>query len=75
MIKRLLSGSAIIYATIFCLLALLFAKNGLDMAIPMKGILLVAIAPAFFAYSTGRCLTRPGAAGPSRPKDHGARPD
>lgn len=52
MIKRLLSGSAIIYATIFCLLALLFAKNGLDMAIPMKGILLVAIAPAFFASPT-----------------------
>ena len=52
MIKRLLSGSAIIYVTIFCLLALLFAKNGLDMAIPMKGILLVAIAPAFFASPT-----------------------
>ncbi len=49
MIKRLLSGSGIIYATILCLLALLFAKNGLDLAIPMKGILLVAVLPAFFA--------------------------
>lgn len=52
MIKRLLSGSGIIYATILCMLALLFAKNGLDIAIPMKGILLVAVLPAFFASPT-----------------------
>lgn len=49
MIKRFLSSSLIIYVTILCLLGLLFVRNVLDISIPMSGILLVSVLPAFFA--------------------------
>lgn len=49
MLKRILNGNTLIYATIFTLLGLFVARNVMDIGVPASAILLVAVLPAFFA--------------------------